>query len=348
MAVSTASSSALGMSGRIWRGGTGFVVRRARAVAVGASPLNRWAPAQRLVEHHPEGVDVGPGVERMAFDLLGREVLGRAHHLAHLGEVGRGLGRLGDAEVGDEQATVGRGEDVPGLHVAVDEAVAVSVVERVGDLGTDGDHPSGRELVLGVEHLAQRRSPHQLHDDGLAVVVVRAGVEQGNDVGVGELGGGHRLLAEPPHEGIVPGQVGQQHLDRHRAGQNGVDGLPHLRHPAGGDEADEPVAPVAECRGVIGQRRRSDGGTIPLQDWRTARPRQHHRTGGGWCRRCTPETARAQDLTMCAGPGRSRPSHGDRRGPRWWRRSHRRGCRRARGGRSTGRGTVRDRVRRRA
>ena len=65
----------------------------------------RRRAAQRLVEHDAEGVDVGAGVDRLALDLLGGEVLGGAEHGPGRGEVGRRRG-LGDAEVGDQHPPV--------------------------------------------------------------------------------------------------------------------------------------------------------------------------------------------------------------------------------------------------
>jgi hypothetical protein len=61
----------------------------------------RRPPGHHLVEDDAEGVDIGAGVDHVALGLLGREVGGRAHDRAGLGET---LGRVagpGDAEVGD-------------------------------------------------------------------------------------------------------------------------------------------------------------------------------------------------------------------------------------------------------
>ncbi len=55
--------------------------------------------AEHLVEHDTEAVQVGAGVDGASGDLLGRQVLGGAHHQARLGHVSVRDG-LGDAEVG--------------------------------------------------------------------------------------------------------------------------------------------------------------------------------------------------------------------------------------------------------
>ena len=52
-------------------------------------------------------------------------------------------------------------QDVLGLDVAVDHAVAVGVVERVGDLGGDADRVGDGELLLAVQPIAQRSRPRR-------------------------------------------------------------------------------------------------------------------------------------------------------------------------------------------
>ena len=68
----------------------------------------------------------GPGL--LAASLLRREVGGRAEHRADLGDA-RLLGRLGDAEVGELDDAVDPAQQVARLDVAVDDALAVGVVE---------------------------------------------------------------------------------------------------------------------------------------------------------------------------------------------------------------------------
>ena len=83
------SSSAAGSSGRC-----SLSSRRLR-VAGGRRPLprrmsrrNGGSPGQALVEHAAERVDVGASVELLAGDLLGSDVVDRAHQLAVVAEPG--------------------------------------------------------------------------------------------------------------------------------------------------------------------------------------------------------------------------------------------------------------------
>ena len=115
------------------RSGTGLR-RWAMAVATGAVGDEGLAAGQALEGDDAEGVDVGGGGRGAALGLLGRDVGGRAHHLAGLGE-GHPLRGAGDAEVGDLDPAVGGDEEVGGLDVAVDDAGGVRDAEGLGGLG---------------------------------------------------------------------------------------------------------------------------------------------------------------------------------------------------------------------
>ena len=167
-----------------------------RGVGVGLAE-ERHPSGEALVEHEAERVQVGAAVEPLAADLLGRQVLGRAHHHVVAGQVVAGrVEALGDAEVGEQHPAVGRDQDVAGLDVAVDQAGAVRGVERAGDAGADVHRELGAEPLLLVEQLAQALAVDELHHDGLAAVVVDRVVD-GDDVRVVQLGDGDRLATEP-------------------------------------------------------------------------------------------------------------------------------------------------------
>ncbi len=125
-------------------------------------------PREQLVEHHAEGVDVGPHVDLVgiAARLLGAHVGERALDHADLGRHRRrGHVALGDprqAEVEDLQggesrarrdaghaggARLRRHDDVRGLEVAVDHAALVRVVHRVGDLAEQAEAEAQLLLV---------------------------------------------------------------------------------------------------------------------------------------------------------------------------------------------------------
>jgi hypothetical protein len=221
--------------------------------------------AHRLVEDHAEGVHVGPAVDAETLDLLGGEVLGRPQHLATGGQVGP-LGRLGDAEVGDDHATGGRQQHVGRLDVAVDDAGPVGDDQGLGDAGPD---PGRLGLVerAPVEELAERLAVDQLHDDGLESGG-RAGVVDRDDRGMGQAGRGEGLGAEPGDERGVLDQVLEQDLHRHGAVEDLVAGLPDAGHAPCGEGVVEAVAPGEEVprpcgAGRADRRRRGAHGRRP-------------------------------------------------------------------------------------
>ena len=117
-----------------------------------AASVRRMA-RQHLVQHAAERVDVGArGDLLLGGRLLGAHVVRRAERQAGLGHppAGRRAHRQRDAEVGDHRPAVLQ-QDVLGLDVAVDHAVAVRVVERVGHVGGDPHRLVDAELGLAIE-----------------------------------------------------------------------------------------------------------------------------------------------------------------------------------------------------
>ena len=130
--------------------GDELVERLRRVVHLLVGDGHRVVAAERrpagdhLVQHDAERVEVAARIGLRALGLLGREVGGRAHHRADLGEVllGGRVHRPGDAEVGDLHLPAGADEDVGRLDVAVHDAVAVGEAERGGDVAGDLGRPA--------------------------------------------------------------------------------------------------------------------------------------------------------------------------------------------------------------
>ena len=112
-----------------------------------------------------------------------------------LGQVLVGPQGPGDPEVGDQRAAVLGEQQVLGLDVAVDHAVLVGVLERLGRLAGDPERVVHGELPLPPQPVAERLALDVRHGEpelpgGLARVVDR------EDVGVLEAGGELDLALE--------------------------------------------------------------------------------------------------------------------------------------------------------
>jgi hypothetical protein len=194
----------------------------------------RHPPGEALVEDETQRVEVGPAVELLPAHLLGRQVLRRAHH--HVGTreiVTVDAEAFGNAEVGQQDATVRSDQDVAGLDVAVNQPGAVRGVERRGDARTDVNGEICAETVLLVEQLSKALAVDELHDDGESTAVavgVFDRVIDGHDVGMTQLGDRDRLTAEPLGDNWIGRECRLQQLHGDLPGQRQIGRQPDLGH----------------------------------------------------------------------------------------------------------------------
>ncbi len=108
-----------------------------------ALAIERGFAADKFVEQHAQGINVGAGVdvELVELGLLGAHVFDRADHLAEFGEhglFGQALtDSFGDAEVDDFDygtlVVIGH-QNVRGLKIAMDNSLLMGVLHRLADL----------------------------------------------------------------------------------------------------------------------------------------------------------------------------------------------------------------------
>ncbi len=209
---------------------------------------------EQLVERDAQRVDVGPVVDAAGLlHLLRRHVERRAHGGGGLGEVVDLVARgLGDAEVEhlDQRRAVGPPgeEEVGGLDVAVDDAVAVRLGERVAALDDVVDRVGHVEHALR-EEVGEVAPLQELHHH-----VRRAGVERAH---VGDAGDvlaldAHGVLGLAQEAGRVLGVLGElreEELEGHPLVQRDVLRLDDDAHASLADDALDAVLPREDLAG---------------------------------------------------------------------------------------------------
>ncbi len=176
------------------------------------APRVRRLAGEHLVQHAPQRVEVrGRAHVRVARRLLRAHVVRGPQGEPRLRQppAARRAHRQRDPEV-REHRPARHQQNVRRLHVPVDHAVLVRVLERFGHVGGDLHRLVHWKLVLAVELPPQRLSLHVRHD----VVEERVGVarvEQREDARVLQVGGGADL--------------GQEALAAHHGGQLGLEDL---------------------------------------------------------------------------------------------------------------------------
>ncbi len=152
----------------------------------------RHASDQQLVHDDAETVEIGTAVERAAARLLGTHVVRRADDGAGTRHARGRIVRACDAEIGQCGGTVLAQQDVVGLHVAMHEALAVRVVQRLGHFAHDTQRE--RHVARLAVFLQHRAAGHVLHRD-IEVIAMPADVMDADDMRMVQLRCDARLRA---------------------------------------------------------------------------------------------------------------------------------------------------------
>jgi hypothetical protein len=214
------------------------------------------AAAEHLVRDAAQRVDVGARIEGVGERLLRREVRGRAHHHAHLGEARAllGVGDARDAEVenlGHFAAVAAPADhDVRRLQVAVHDAARVRFLEALGHLEDQVDRAHRTQRSGAREHVVQRGALDELHRQKRLTVAGLSEVEDAHDVRALELADQLGLALEArPHVRIV-GEHPAQELQRDGALQVDVRGPVDVAHATRGEVAFDLEAAVEQRAGL--------------------------------------------------------------------------------------------------
>ena len=168
---------------------------------------------------------------------VGVDEAGFGFHLRQTEVENFGVSALGDENVGR-------------LDVAMNNALGVGGVERIGDFDAQGEnrfqfHGAGADQVL------ERDAVKKFHDQKGAAVFLADVVDRA-DVGMVERRGGLGLAAEALERLTVLRQIFRQELQRDEAAEARVFGFVNHAHAAAAELLDDPI--VGD--GLIEQRRR--------------------------------------------------------------------------------------------
>ena len=202
----------------------------------GVAALERQFARKHLEGDNTERVDVGTCINLFRrHDLFRSHVVERSHR-AGLGDACRtAADDLGNPEVHQHRAALpvfGRLQhDIRRLHVTVDEALDVCVVERGGDIMQDRIRLCGRHRAAGFQFVAQLAPFKELHHH-VEHTLVFAEVKDVDNVRVLEGGDDLRLTLEAGAGFLFLCQFARQHFDSDGAIQRHMFTAIDLTHAA--------------------------------------------------------------------------------------------------------------------
>jgi len=188
--------------------------------------------AQKLVEDHSHRPHVRAMIDDLARNLLRSHVVRRSHDETGLGLDGGAFAER-DTEIEDLCGAAREHLDVARLHVPVDYAPFVRVIEPAADLGDDVDAVLEPLGLLRLHELSEAHAFQELHHDvGGAFALELPEIEDGDDVRMLEVRRGLRFpLKAAPHL-LLDEELLGHHFDRHQTIEPRVAGLVDGPHGA--------------------------------------------------------------------------------------------------------------------
>src|SRR5690606_30166274 len=194
------------------------------------------AAGEHLVEQSAEAVDVACARERLATHVLRR-------HVRRGADASHGTSLVADAthgiEVDDHGHAVAQ-QHVRGLHVEVEEAAAVQVIECGADVDCNAHGVVRLEAPVPavLDHVEQRRPLEVLHEQKRQAVVLAA-PEAAHDCRVPDLAEDTRLATQRGERRTVVASPGRDDLAGERAPLVRAPHLVELPEAAHGQVADD-------------------------------------------------------------------------------------------------------------
>ena len=201
--------------------------------------LERLPAREAFVEQAAERVDVGSTVDLVAADLLGRDVVDRAHQRCVAGGRTFVAETLRQPEISQVGMPAPVDQHVRRLDVPVHQPTLVRGIERAADL-----HRNCNRLLVGewtvFKSRLQVRALDVAHRDVEAAVGI-AGLVDRNHIRVIERGGELGLGQEPLAEALVLGQGGREQLQGDVALQAQVLGQVDDAHSSAPEDGFDPI-----------------------------------------------------------------------------------------------------------
>ena len=177
--------------------------------------LERRPPRQHHEQRDAQRIQVGSTVERLAAQLLGGHIGGRADQAAGTRQR-RQLDVFGDAEVHDLQPPTRRDHQIRGLDVAVHDAARPRRVESFEHLAAHVGGARRRVAPLALQPVGDGQPLDPLHDDEGHSLQVASLVEQADDVRIGQAAHRGSFLLEALDDAWLGLQMWMQTLDGDR------------------------------------------------------------------------------------------------------------------------------------
>ena len=212
----------------------------------------RQGAGEHLVEHHPEGVQVRGGTDLLAHGLLGGHVLRGPEDLPRIGDPIRlpGLDEARRTEVqhlGQDPVLAGQEHDVARLHVPMDDAVAVGLLEGAADVRRDEAGLVGLQGRMVLDRVGEEVAPGQLHGEVEEALPGQTEVVDDRAESAPQHAGRAGLTDEALDAGRVLEEFAVEDLEGHLPLDGHLAGPIDHAHAAATEEIEDHVLPVDEA-----------------------------------------------------------------------------------------------------
>ena len=209
---------------------------------IGSADIRQLA-GEHFVHDDAERVYIASRIGSLTARLLGRNVVHRADGLTVI-FLDIAFER-GNAEVCDLYHAVLEKHDILRLYIAVDDALAVRMLQSFCNLNGEIQNLGRLENAFFLQILLERYAFNELHDDIFDIVAV-AYVIHRNDIRMRKHRDGLRLGTKTTAKLGVRGSFVAHYLDRVISVKSVAQSLVHIRHAARAYELDDLIAVIKD------------------------------------------------------------------------------------------------------